>query len=110
MRIKSMALAVVFSVFLGVCSASCLTLTEKDNGSVVNLAVGQTLEITLASNISTGYTWNIISIDTAILEQVGEKEYVQDVMRKGGGGHTTFRFKGAGRGKSSLMGTSWGSP
>ena len=102
MRIKSIILTIVFSVFLGACSASCLTLTEKDNGSTVSLRDGQSLKITLASNPSTGYSWKIVSIDPALLKQVGEKEYIHESNRKGGGGHTIFRFRGTGKGKLSL--------
>jgi len=102
MRIKSIILTIVFSFFLGACSASCLTLTEKDNDSTVSLIAGQSLIITLASNPSTGYSWNIVSIDPALLKQVGEKEYKQESDRKGGGGHTIFRFRGTGKGKLSL--------
>ena len=102
MRIKSIILTIAFSIFLSAYSMPCLTLTEKDNGSTVSLRGKQSLKIILPSNISTGYSWNIVSIDTAILEEIGEKEYVQEIKRKGGGGHTIFRFKPAGKGKLSL--------
>ena len=102
MRIKSIILTTAFSIFLSACSVSCLTLTEKDNASIVSLRGGQSLKITLASNPSTGYSWNIVSIDPALLKQVGEKEYKQESNRKGGGGHTIFRFRGIAKGKLSL--------
>ena len=102
MRIKSMVLVLLSSVFLCVCSAYCLTLTEKDNGSTVNVSVGQYLEIILASNISTGYSWNVVSIDPALLSQEGEGKYKREVERIGGGGHTTFRFKAIEKGEASL--------
>ena len=102
MRIKLIILTIVFSVFLGACSAPCLTLTEKDNGSTVSLRGGQSLKINLTSNLSTGYSWNIVSTDSALLKQIGEKEYKQESNRKGGGGHTIFQFRGAGKGKLSL--------
>ena len=41
-------------------------------------------------------------IETTILKEIGEKEYVQTIKRKGGAGHTIFRFKPAGKGKFSL--------
>ncbi len=102
MRIKSIILTIIFSVFLGACSASCLTLTEKDNGSTVSLRGNQSLQIILSSNISTGYSWNIVSIDPALLAQEGEKVYIQESNRRGGGGHTTFQFRGTGKGKVFL--------
>ena len=102
MRIKPIILTIVFSVFLGACCASYPSLTEKDNGSRISLRSGQDLQIELASNPSTGYSWNIVSIDPTLLKQVGEKEYRQESNRKGGGGHTTFRFRGIGKGKLAL--------
>ena len=102
MRRKSIILTVVLSACLSACSASCVTLNEKDNGRAVSLTGNQNLQIILPSNISTGYSWKIVSIDTAILKEIGEKEYVQEIKRKGGGGHTIFRFKPAGKGKFSL--------
>ena len=102
MQIKSIILIVVLSTCLSACSVSCVTLNEKDNGRAVSLTGNQSLQITLPSNISTGYSWNIVSIDSAILKEIGEKEYVQTIKRKGGAGHTIFRFKPAGKGKFSL--------
>lgn len=102
MEIKSIILIIVLSVFLGAGSAPYLTLTEKDDGSTVSLVGDQSLQIILPSNISTGYSWNIVSIDSALLKQVGEKEYVQEIKRKGGEGHTVFRFRVTDKGKLSL--------
>ena len=47
-----------------VCLASCahrgpLSLGEADTGRAVQLAVGQTLTLRLASDLSTGHTWQI---------------------------------------------------
>jgi inhibitor of cysteine peptidase len=51
------------------------TLTEADNGKTVNLNVGETLVVRLASNPSTGYTWETKDLDTQMLEQVGEAAF-----------------------------------
>ena len=100
--ITAIILTIVFSVFLSASSVSCVKLTEKNNGSTVTLSVDQNLQITLASNSSTGYSWNIVSIDPALLKQIGEEEYRQESNRRGGGGRTTFRFKPVGKGKFFL--------
>ena len=40
-------------------SASIVTVTEADNGKAVELNAGQTLQVKLASNPSTGYDWTL---------------------------------------------------
>ena len=44
-----------------------VVLTEKDNGSSVNVCKGQKMIIELASNPSTGYRWEVREIDKGIL-------------------------------------------
>jgi len=101
-RIKLSVLAIIFITFLSACSVSSVTLTEKDNGSVITLRSGQGLQIILTGNLTTGYSWNIVSIDQTILEQVGKKDYKPESNRIGAGGHATFLFKAAEKGKTIL--------
>jgi len=79
-----------------------VTLTEKDNGRTVKLTSGQNLQIILSGNPTTGYSWNIVSIDQAVLKQVGKKEYKPESNRIGADGDATFLFKTTGRGKTIL--------
>ena len=45
------------------------------NGSQVELASGQELEVTLESNPTTGYSWEVVEVDKAVLIQVGDAEF-----------------------------------
>lgn len=77
-------------------------LTEDTVGQTVELAVGQVVAITLPSNPSTGYAWQIIAGDEAIIAQQGESEYVQGESMPGAGGMETLRFAAQGAGTTML--------
>jgi inhibitor of cysteine peptidase len=73
-----------------------LVLGAEDNGSQVELTSGQVLEVTLASNPTTGYSWEVSEVDETVLTQVGEVEFQQAPAEgepvTGAGGTETFRF------------------
>ena len=79
--------------------AQDVVLGAEDNGSQVELSPGQVLEVTLASNPTTGYSWEVSEVDQAVLKQVGEAEFreapKEDEQMVGVGGTETFRFSSA---------------
>jgi len=80
-------------------------VNEKDDGGQVVLEQGQILVVTLESNPSTGYRWEVVEDPNSILEQVGEVEFVpseQDEEIVGAGGWEIFRFKGVSTGQEIL--------
>ena len=48
-----------------------LMLNADDSGSDVTVRVGARLLVTLSSNASTGYEWEVTDLDTAVLENAG---------------------------------------
>ncbi len=94
-----LVLAVVASGCSGK-TGNTISLDEQGTGSTVEMAVGDVLEVSLASNPTTGYSWFVGEGDTQLLPQVGETEY-NDASQPGvlGGGGTeklTFEAKAAG--------------
>lgn len=82
-----------------------VNLTAQDNGAEITLKRGQTLTISLESNPTTGYSWQVIEIDAAILEQSGEAEYKQASGTEGmtgAGGVETWRFQALAAGQTTL--------
>jgi inhibitor of cysteine peptidase len=80
-------------------------LTEANNGKTVTLKVGETLVVRLASNPSTGYTWETKDLDTQMLEQVGEAAFESpetppDLV--GAGGTLVLTFKALEPGTTTL--------
>ena len=54
-------------------------LTDTDNGNEIAVRKGQSLVISLDSNPTTGYTWELVEQpDEQILQQVGELEFAQE--------------------------------
>jgi len=82
-----------------------VVLKDGDDGKEIELKAGQALEITLESNPTTGFGWEALAIDPAVVEQQGEKVYKQretDGRRVGVGGWDTFTFKAATAGTADL--------
>lgn len=79
--------------------AADVTLGAADNGRQVELSSGQVLVVTLASNPTTGYSWEVSEVDEAVLTQLGEAEFRQAPAEgepvTGAGGTETFRFAAA---------------
>jgi inhibitor of cysteine peptidase len=72
-----------------------LRLTEADSGRSVELAPGETLEITLPSNITTGFSWHLATEpDVAVLEPRSSRyNEPQDGDTVGAGGSETWVFR-----------------
>lgn len=73
-------------------SKSVVRLGSEDDSREVSLTAGQTLEIALAGNIATGYSWELGAAVEPVLRLQGEPEYVADSRLLGAGGVSTFRF------------------
>lgn len=109
--------AVVIVTLLGMYLAGCgsgssdnggvLKLGQSDNGKTYTVKTGDTIEIVLAGNPTTGYSWaaGMSDIDAALLQQVGEPAYIQEETDNavvGAGGTYTFTFKAADKGEALL--------
>jgi inhibitor of cysteine peptidase len=88
---------------MAACGASGeVELDMTDNGSQVELEVGQVLVISLEGNPTTGYTWEIGAIEESVLRQVGEVVFEPESDLVGAGGVQTLRFEAVGLGQVSL--------
>jgi putative hemolysin/predicted secreted protein len=75
---------------------SLTRLTANNSGSTLNLKVGDTLDIALVGNPSTGYTWEIAPDSGTLLAQQGDLEFKADNTTPGFAGSPgmmTFHFK-----------------
>jgi len=83
-----------------------VVLTAEDNGDQVVLEQGQVLVVSLASNPTTGYGWEVMEVDESILRQEGDPEFVAPEVGAtplvGAGGTETFRFVVKGSGETKL--------
>ncbi|OWY23283.1 hypothetical protein C7N43_04480 [Sphingobacteriales bacterium UPWRP_1] len=69
--------------------------TDADNGKTAMLKTGQSFNLLLEANMTTGYTWVIADIDSAIVQKVAEN-YFPDANPQqavGVGGKQWYAFK-----------------
>lgn len=82
-------------------------LDAGDDGTQLALDVGQVLVVTLASNPTTGYSWQVAEGLGPVLVQVGEVAYREAPQEGtplvGAGGTETFRFEAQGAGQTRLV-------
>jgi inhibitor of cysteine peptidase len=82
-----------------------VALSAEDSGARAELDAGDLLVVTLESNPTTGYAWEVSEVDKAVLAQVGEAEFQEAAQEGeqlvGAPGVQTFRFVAA-RGETTL--------
>jgi inhibitor of cysteine peptidase len=87
---------------LGACGQGTRVLNEMENGTTIELRPGEQMELVLVGNPTTGFTWEIETLDEAVLQQSGDPLYVSDRDVPGSPGKFTFRFEAAGAGQTTL--------
>jgi inhibitor of cysteine peptidase len=76
------------------------TVNEADAGSTVELRVGDTMEVVLDGNPTTGFSWETAAVDASVLKQLGDPGFQPDTSLLGSGGKFTFRFEAVGSGQT----------
>lgn len=110
MRMLKVALAVLVVAAVGAMASGCggsqaggvVKADKSAAGSTVTMKVGQTLEVTLEGNPSTGYEWTVAAPAGTALEQVGEAEFKSQSTLTGAPGTYLFRFKAKAKGETEL--------
>lgn len=95
----------VMGVLLSACGlagAKVVKAGEDMNGQTIELEVGQKLQISLEGNPTTGFNWELLEYDPAVLKQVGDMEYKSDSKLMGAGGVMTFTFEALKSGDTRL--------
>jgi inhibitor of cysteine peptidase len=77
-------------------------LSEEDAGSTVQLRVGDTMEVVLDGNPTTGFLWETAAVDASVLNQLGEPGFEPYTSLMGSGGKFTFRFEAVASGQTLL--------
>ena len=79
-----------------------LRLTPEDDGSSVEVPAGQTFEVVLPGNPTTGFTWEVEEMDASLLRLAGEPTFDAESDLLGAGGEMTLRFQALQAGESPL--------
>lgn len=96
--------AIVLGLVLSACESSDDTtyLGDSDNGRTVTLNNGYKLQITLAGNPTTGFEWQLVSVNTQVLAQDRTPDYYPSSDVPGAGGSYVFHFRAMGIGETTL--------
>jgi len=79
------------------------SITAADAGSQVALRVGESCDVVLVGNPTTGFQWEVARLDTSIVKQVGDAAYEPASSAIGAGGHFTFHFRAVGLGQTPVQ-------
>jgi len=83
-----------------------VNVDDEDDGSQVELELGRILVVTLESNPSTGYRWELVEDNESILKQFGQAEFKSSETSEppivGAGGWEIFHFKAVSAGQMTL--------
>lgn len=81
---------------------STIRLTEADAGRTIALRIGDRLEVTLPGNPTTGFAWEVDTLNTSIMRQIGAAEFVASSSALGSAGDIILRFEAVGAGQTEL--------
>lgn len=103
-KLVSAIVAVVCLLALAFCapSKSPTVLGESDNGKNITLNKGDSLAVSLPGNITTGYTWEMLPMNPAVLAYAGEPEMTPNSQVLGSGGTIVLRFRATDAGQADL--------
>jgi len=93
------------SLLLVACSSKNDALGKDDSGREITLKVGEKFQVTLESNPTTGYQWDVDDVDESVLKQQGDSSYSAETSNPnivGSGGEETFTFEAVGTGNTTL--------
>lgn len=112
---------ILFLLFAGVLLTGCATSSStstptlpptaetpnplpepSDPTQLITVESGQTFELVLPSNPSTGYHWEIISLDENIAESVSQDYIPEQPVMPGSGGMDVWTFQAVNPGDTTL--------
>lgn len=83
-------------------SGNTRLLEMGDDLSSIEVAVGDVVDVALPANPSTGYSWEVVAIDPAVLSLGPEPVFESDSDLIGAGGTMTFSFDVVGAGTTTI--------
>jgi len=97
------AILMVTLLFIPAGALAAQALDESSNGDMVVLVEGQSLELSLPSNPSTGFSWQYFpEPDNSILKETGHEYRGGESNLIGAGGREYWTFQAAGTGSATL--------
>jgi inhibitor of cysteine peptidase len=103
-KILALVILVLTFLLINACSTKneTITISDKDQDSVVNINKNDLIIVELEGNPTTGYTWEVSPDSTINLSLQGEPEFVSSSDALGAGGIIKLTFKADGKGNGLL--------
>jgi inhibitor of cysteine peptidase len=79
-----------------------MRLTNTDTGKKIDLALGDILEIAFETSTSEGYTWQVMTVDSVVLKQMGDPVFNRQSNAMGNPGVQVWKFQAVGAGNTLL--------
>lgn len=99
MRLRWQIVPVVLLVFLSACAAQQKAAPPPASKTV---SAGEEFDVRLPANPSTGFRWQVGSIDDKVVRLVDTRYEATGTGQVGGGGTDIFTFVGVGKGRGSI--------
>jgi inhibitor of cysteine peptidase len=98
------ALAVIVSLTAptGCLRPETREFTARDSGRTVTLPIGTHFTVRLASNVSTGYGWQLTALDQAVVRNTGNHYIAPEAPLPGAGGVEEWDFAVQATGTTTL--------
>jgi inhibitor of cysteine peptidase len=85
-------------------ASSQTTASSSNNGQQINMSAGDTLAVTLNSNVTTGFSWQLDAIsDPSVLAKVNSQYIAPASPIPGAGGSEVWNFKALKAGTSAIL-------
>lgn len=97
-------LSLLIAMVLAACGPRVRTplkVMEMDSGAMIELRVGDQIELVLEANPTTGYNWELAE-EISVVKRIGEPEFTPDSKALGAGGKVGMRFQAIASGKEWL--------
>jgi len=79
-----------------------IRLKEKDNGRRIKVSKAEVFELALEGHPTAGYRWQIVSMDSAIVQEVSEQKFEPKTKRLGSPGKQVFKFIATASGETEI--------
>lgn len=101
--VRVFLMLVALAVLVGACGET-RTLSAGDEGASVSLARGDELQVRLEGNATTGFSWELVDYDPAVMAPRDEPHYeAVDTTLVGGGGAWTWTLSAEGPGECEVV-------
>jgi inhibitor of cysteine peptidase len=101
--VRKVVLCALVLLVMGSCDSGSAILLDADaDGATVTVPVGGIVEIVLAANPSTGFTWEVVGLDETVVRQTGEATFEAESTLVGASGEMRFMFETLSTGTTAI--------